>query len=82
MDEYLKPQTIIPAGETHDMELYKAVESILLNNFYKKEAIPSAEERQRNAIQGMVSGFGDTYTEYYPPLDAKELNSSLSNSIV
>ena len=82
MDEYLKSQTIIPVGETHDMELYKAVESILLNNFYKKEAIPNAEERQRNAIQGMVSGFGDTYTEYYPPLDAKELNSSLSNSIV
>lgn len=82
MDEYLKSQTIIPTGDTSDLELYRAVESILLNNFYKKEAIPSAEKRQTDAIQGMVSGFGDLYTEYYPPLDAKELNASLSNSIV
>lgn len=80
--EYHKSQSVIPEGDSSDMELYKTVESILVTNFYKKESIPDTKAREIDAINGMVSGFGDVYTEYYPPADAKELNSSLTNSIV
>lgn len=54
MAEYHKSQSIIPAGDGSDMELYKTVESILVTNFYKKESIPDAKTREIDAINGMV----------------------------
>jgi len=57
--------------------------SLLEENFVQTHAsntIPTAEERLYGAIGGLTASYGDPYTVFLPPADAKQFNEDISGA--
>lgn len=57
--------------------------SLLNENFVETHAsstLPTDQEKVYGAIQGLVSSYGDAYTEFFPPSDAKIFQDNISGS--
>ncbi len=63
-------------------QFWKAWE-LLEKNFVQTNAsgtMPTIEERMWGAIQGLAESYGDPYTVFFPPEDAKEFQEEISGS--
>jgi carboxyl-terminal processing protease len=47
---------------------------------HASSTLPSVKERLFGAIQGLVNSYGDPYTVYFPPIEAKAFNESISGT--
>ena len=47
---------------------------------HASSTLPSVKERLFGAIQGLTASYGDPYTVYFPPEEAKQFNDSISGT--
>lgn len=68
-------------GERADLAEFWAAWELLEERFVQTQAsgtIPTDEEKIRGAIAGLVESYGDPYTVYLPPKEAKQFNEDIS----
>lgn len=47
---------------------------------HASSSLPSAKERVFGAISGLATSYGDPYTVFFPPIEAKQFSESISGS--
>lgn len=47
---------------------------------HASSSLPSVQDRIHGAIQGLAASYGDPYTVYMPPVEAKQFSESISGS--
>ncbi len=47
---------------------------------HASSTLPTVEQRMQGAIQGMVASYGDPYTVYFPPVQAKQFSDTIAGS--
>lgn len=63
-----------------DLSLFWRAWSALEDKYVSSEGVPSDEERIYGAIQGLAESYGDPYTVFFPPVEAKEFESEISGN--
>jgi carboxyl-terminal processing protease len=61
----------LPAGVETDFASFWKVWSILDEKFVSKKEMPTDQEKVYGAIAGLTKSFGDPYTVFFPPVEAK-----------
>src|SRR3990167_7869852 len=72
-------------GQPSDVDFAKFWEvwNLLQDNFVQTHAsntIPTYQERVYGAIAGLTDSYGDPYTVFFPPADAKQFNEDIKGS--
>ncbi len=77
----LNPQTTDRSLiETTDLSQFWNIWSLLGKKYPFKETIPGDQDKVYGAIEGLVASYGDPYTVFFPPKQAKLFNAQVKGS--
>ncbi|MDB4984562.1 MAG: ctpA [Patescibacteria group bacterium] len=81
---FLNPASTVVAdttpSSTADLSEFWTVWNLMQKNYPFKEKVPAEKDKVYGAIAGMVASYGDPYTMFFPPKQAKLFNDEVRGS--